>query len=302
MMLKQRQEENTEQAFTFPADPKREAQAEILRVLELRRQQLAQPVVSAELETLLPVLKNLARRERRRRALRVAFENIFSFGLFWYWFHYSLHGYGPVSWILFLPFSAVLTLFANALVHPLIAKWTHLRRDAKAIHTVAELDDIRSVGPLAEALELRNAGIQRIAEAALIRLLPRLRASDAGLLSAEQRSYLYRALNGKNEELILAILQALEQVGEGAAFPFVKRLAEGKGRAESSIRVLKTAQECLPFLWQKAANERASNELLRAGGRPDTPADILLRPAAGVADSAQDLLLRASGSDSDSRA
>jgi hypothetical protein len=297
MMRTQRLEENTERAFTSLADPKREAQAELLRVLELRRQQLARPAASAELETLLPVLKNLARRARRRRALRVVFEQAISFGLLWYWLSYSLHGKGLFSWILFIPFSIVFSIIADALVIPLIANVTHLRRDAKAIHTVAELDDIRSVGPLAEALTLQNAGIQRIAETALIRLLPRLRASDAHLLNTEQRSYLYRALDGKNDELTLAILQALEQVGDGAAFPYVKRLAEGKGRAARNSHILEAATECLPSLWQRAANERASSELLRAGDQPDTPADILLRPAAGAADTAPQQLLRASVSD-----
>ena len=97
----------------------------------------------------------------------------------------------------------------------------------EAVKQIAVLDDIRAVGPLADALELDAKSIRTVARKALTRLLPRLQASDAHLLNADQRASLHRALKSKDEEFVIAALKAYEQVGDEKALPYVERLAEG---------------------------------------------------------------------------
>jgi hypothetical protein len=162
---------------------------------------------------------------------------------------------------------------------------------------LAEFEDIRSVGPLAEALEYQDRELKAIAESKLTRLLPRLRASDASLLDEEQRKCLYRALRGRDTNLILAVLKALEQIGDEQAVPFVQKLANGEGLAARNSGIRAAAQECLPALQERAERERASRELLRAASASDTPSDVLLRPAGGTIEADPQQLLRASGAE-----
>ncbi|HZO89820.1 MAG TPA: hypothetical protein VFB38_15940 [Chthonomonadaceae bacterium] len=164
-----------------------------------------------------------------------------------------------------------------------------------AAKKLAEFEDIRVVGPLAEALEFGDKNIRAVAEDALIKLLPRLQASDASLLNEEQRACLNRALKGKNGALAKAILKAYEQVGDEKALPFVQKLAAGEGRAAKDASIRTAAQECLPYLEKLVAQQRASQTLLRAADAAETPPDVLLRPAeGGVSSTAPEQLLRAS--------
>lgn len=164
-----------------------------------------------------------------------------------------------------------------------------------ATQKLAEFEDIRIVGPLAEALEFNDKNIRTVTEEALIKLLPRLQASDAHLLNEDQRACLNRALKGKNTQLVLAILKAYEQVGDEKALPFVEKLAEGEGRSGKDARVQAEAIECLPHLKARIEQQRASQTLLRASDAIATPPEVLLRPAeATVSDTPPEQLLRAS--------
>jgi hypothetical protein len=164
----------------------------------------------------------------------------------------------------------------------------------KAAKELAQFEDIRAVGPLAEALEYQDKGLRSEAEAALIRLLPRLQASDAGHLNEDQRKCLHRALYCKNTSLVLAILKALEQVGDEKALPYVEKLAEGRTRRSRDRQIQADAASCLPYLKQRAEESRSRQTLLRAASALDTPADILLRPVMASADTPSEELLRPS--------
>ncbi|MCW3051767.1 MAG: hypothetical protein JWN14_937, partial [Chthonomonadales bacterium] len=59
------------------------------------------------------------------------------------------------------------------------------KKHQAATATLSRFDDIRAVGPLAEALEFPHHEVQPVSERALIRLLPRLQASDASLLDVQ---------------------------------------------------------------------------------------------------------------------
>jgi len=168
-----------------------------------------------------------------------------------------------------------------------------------AARAAARFQDPRCAGPLAEALDFGDKGLRAEAERALIGLLPRLRASDADLLSPAQRKSLHRALGRPNQELALAVLSALEQVGDESSLEAVRQLAEAapgsRGRGWPSSRVVEAARECLPALEERVDRLRAGATLLRATAAPDDPASSLLRPAAGSGAPVTDQLLRPSG-------
>jgi HEAT repeat protein len=148
---------------------------------------------------------------------------------------------------------------------------------------LADYDDVAGVGALAETLEWPDRRVQDMAARALVRLLPRLRASDARLLSPTQRGCLYRVLSmrhvGRDSTLVLAILQALQQVGDEAAIPYVQRLARSTTFGPTQRKVRQAAEECLPYLRNSADMQRASQTLLRASAQENVASDALLRPA-----------------------
>lgn len=144
-------------------------------------------------------------------------------------------------------------------------------------------------GPVAEALELPD--VRWIAEELLIRLLPALRASDAGMLNAEQRAALYRSLRRGRPEYVLVALKALEQIADEQAVPHVQRLAERPARTARQKRIRQAAQECLPMVAARARVERGRRMLVRPADAPTDrllrdaapPTDVMLRPALHVA-------------------
>lgn len=144
-----------------------------------------------------------------------------------------------------------------------IARW-FLRKRTERFVQLAARDDIRAVGPLAEALRSWDGEIQKIAENALIRLLPRLRSENEILLNTEQRKCLYRALRGKNVELSLSILSALKYMGDREALPHVHRLAALQARTSAEYRLRDAAEFCLPILIERSKIHQAVTTLLRA--------------------------------------
>lgn len=191
-------------------------------------------------------------------------------------------------------------------VFVLIAAFAVTRKQKAAARALAHYDDVRGVGLLTEVLGFKADRLLRAdVEPALVRLLPRLQATDASLLSAEQRAVLNNILAGrsassKNTELTLAILRAMEQVGDEKALPVVTKLAaEGGCSAQSRAVVQNAAQECLPYLQSRVESKRVGEQLLRAssGDAGATAPEQLLRPASGTGETPPEQLLRAGGSE-----
>jgi len=153
------------------------------------------------------------------------------------------------------------------------------QRQKAASVRLALFDNVRVVGPLADALGYQDKWVQPIAAKKLTKLLPQMKASDAALLGPEQRAALNKALRGKNIELILAILKAWEQVGDTKAIEEVEKLAAGRGHGGRNPKVVAAAQECLPFLRQSAERLQVGSQLLRPSDGNLTPSDVLLRPS-----------------------
>lgn len=173
--------------------------------------------------------------------------------------------------------------------------------------------DVRSIGPLIDALKLDDLRTREISYNALIPLLPQLKASDAALLNDSQRTKLLRILSlpienplykdvrdlfrpAKNQaiEIRVSILQALEQVGDSKAIPFVAPLAKQEAKTDGERRIKEAAQECLPALKLRAEQQQTIQTLLRASQPSDALPDTLLRAAAGHQDTPSEQLVRAS--------
>ncbi|HSV74291.1 MAG TPA: hypothetical protein VLH79_11080 [Chthonomonadales bacterium] len=155
-----------------------------------------------------------------------------------------------------------------------------------AARKLAEFDDIRSTGFLLEALEYDDGQLREIAAAKLTVLLPRLKASDAVLLTEEQRACLNRQTGkvriDREAPLLLAMLKALEQVGDERSVPAVRALANRPGNGEVAARVRAAAREALPAVEQSAERWRNATTLLRpaSGAAADRAEERLLRPSA----------------------
>jgi hypothetical protein len=211
-----------------------------------------------------------------------------------------------------------LWLIANLLVvfafcSSLIFFGTKSRRKArKAVDALKTTADVKSVGPLVDALSLDDLSAREKARQMLIDLLPRLQPEDSALLNASQRAKLCNILTIPVENVLykdvtaifkpahdraamirVAILQAFAQVGDEHALAIVARLAEMETKTDGERRVRDAAVSCLPLLQARVEQLRAPNTLLRASSAEYTNPEILLRPAEHGAATAADQLLRA---------
>jgi HEAT repeat protein len=219
-------------------------------------------------------------------------------------------GYLIASWLTIVPYTALMAVntfmqgdwlagafFGGSCIgatqlHRLTLSWKH----TDAAKRLAHYDDVRGIGPLIEALEWPDSEMQHIAARSLTDLLTRVRASDYGLLNARQRSVLYRTLNMSRArtfpKLLISILKALEQIGDAEAVPYVERLAHGFALLDSQREVRVAAQDCLPFLRDRARLTSQSQTLLRASHVSETHNDALLRPVQSTQTADPDQLLR----------
>ncbi len=252
------------------------------------RESAQQVLKQMSLETLLPMLEQEAQKRKcKLRRMKILF-GVYGGTVLLLLLIFALRGgdhWSQFPWQLFQMFSILTPVIA-------VAAGATLHKNATEV--LAKQEDVRAVGPLAEALSLQDKNVYAIAAGALIRLLPRMQASDATLLNDDQRACLHRQLKGKNTELIQAILKAFEQVGDSKAIPFVEKLSEGEGAAAKDRRIREAAIVCMPFLQAQAERERAARTLLRAASSPDDPSTLLLRPAQGVTEVDASRLLRPS--------
>lgn len=191
------------------------------------------------------------------------------------------------------------------------------RRSAKTEATYRELaseliqiEDVSAIGALAELLsiyDIHQLEVREQVQGALIRLLPRLKSTDAGLLNATQRDCLNAVLkirgnhilNAQPVELRLAILKAYEQVGDEKALPIVAMLTiDGKMHMPSEVTA--AARECLPILQSRvAALKKGGNSdrqvLLRGSYVGDVAPDTLLRPTQAATENSGELLRATNG-------
>jgi hypothetical protein len=253
-----------------------------------------QGVEKAEPEALLNELIRQAHKQGRWRRFAVGF---YYAGIFSYILYSMLRLSG---WNSALPsaFALLLVLlYASALVTEIVTRLRWNRSTAK----ITNIDDVRAVGALAEAMEIPDKGMLAQAQKALTRLLQRLEVGDAHLLNETQRKCLYRRLKIEyalhTPDFMVALLEALEKIGDAGALPAVQELATCTVTTASGKRVQAAARKCLPVLRLRVRTLETSSTLLRASSAEDTGGASLLRPVHGGDNTAPEELLRAARSD-----
>lgn len=156
--------------------------------------------------------------------------------------------------------------------------------------------DIEWLGVLLLILGDADTMVNTTIEESLLQILSSIKASDRNKIESSAMMTLIGALSSKWPKLALAILKALEQVGDERALPKVEAMfRELKGANGQTQRQLREAAEaCLPYLRQKAEIASQSRTLLRASSvSHEEDESVLLRPShsAGSTDSSE--LLRA---------
>jgi hypothetical protein len=171
---------------------------------------------------------------------------------------------------------------------------------------LARTRDPRAVNVLALAHRSGDPATRAVAAKALLDVLPMLKASDAERITPDGMRALVAILSVRGLQmtglvdtgLIMAVLEALKQVGDARAIPAVERLIAMPRHINTlvrladrwhypplgdSVRKVRTAaEECLEVLRARAQLEKDRNTLLRPAERPDDEERILLRPAWGV--------------------
>jgi hypothetical protein len=160
---------------------------------------------------------------------------------------------------------------------------------------IAESDDPRIVGYILDTLREGNIHAAGIVEPMLYEKLRWLRSADAVYLDGEQRGHLYHLLTlygtliGESFDggKTLAILRALEQIGDMKAYAVVAGVASSGG----SDVIREAAKDCMLYI--KARNEitEPQRTLLRASENTGRQEE-LLRAASSNADMQTETLLR----------
>jgi hypothetical protein len=160
-------------------------------------------------------------------------------------------------------------------------------RHKALLRVLASLNDPRVIGKFAEALDMVSAedyAASRLARNTLVRMLPRVQASDAEYLTPEQRESLCRGLKSGDRDLILAILKALGQIGDADAIPYVERVRS------HDAAVQRETQQCLELLTARVRSQQTRDTLLRASSEQSAPVEHLLHPSAEPAPDVEHLL------------
>jgi len=203
---------------------------------------------------------------------------MFSFSVIWYKSQHPHHGFKlDALWIAVTGVFQVASLFLG------LNYISDMRQTV--VKTLIDDDPSHVIGPLSYCLSDKDPDVRKSLSPALKAHLPRVQATDRAQFTPEVMDALVKALDGKDRDLTLAILKALEQIGDGRALEAVERLAS----KSKDARVRQAAEECLPALRESAEIARQSAILLRPA---EAPADATLLRPAGKGEAEEALLLR----------
>lgn len=247
------------------------------------------------LESLLALLRELMGKRRRVRATVT--------GLTWLLLPFSLFLMPGVLLSMCIGYGGLVLLIAlvvwtlNWLLFVMRSRFPMTARQREVVEVFAEINDLRAIGPLVDALGPQPENDPPMLRITLTRLLKQIRASDAALLTPRQRSILYRELITKSREpvqfdFVIAILKALEQIGTTSAIPYVAQLAQRTYPFPAPPDVLAAAWHCLEFLRANTGPMTTRQTLLRASNPNDARPETLLRSAQEQPQSQSETLLR----------
>lgn len=202
---------------------------------------------------------------------------------------------GNLNSIFIGPMAAIVFGVLLSLIRSVWANSEEEKCQEKICHLIAEhTDDIRACGIMAERLQYTASTLRPMVIDALKRHLPRIQPEHHDLFNAYQRECLYRALDSYDNDFLLALLHAIEQIGNEQGIPALERLNRSGGHSDD---VYRAAERCLHVLQSRAEEARAVQTLLRPSQQESNSPETLLRPATGQNTDAeqQQALLRPAG-------
>jgi hypothetical protein len=173
------------------------------------------------------------------------------------WWRYACVPVGA-AFLAWIPHIVDFGLVCACLVLPPIAYLAALWRVRGIGRALPPLSrDTRAIGPLAETFNDALAtpydrSLITMARDMLVVLLPKATDADADMMSHSQRKALHRVLvKYADEALAIAILGALEHIGDAAAVEPVAKVACGRRAIRSGHRVQDAADRCLVRLGER---------------------------------------------------
>jgi len=197
----------------------------------------------------------------------------------------------------------------------LLYTWRGKKALERAVMDLAEHASSEAIGPLIDMVEFygpynafgtlgSDYGTYQTAVQALTRRLPQVSAEERSRISAHHSRQLSRVLpyvanplhkRRYNVPFAIAILNALEQIGDTSAVPFVERLAQMKPQNEDRRLLQAAADACLARLRDRAREVELQSSLLRASDA--SVSDTLLRATVESSTTDPTELLRAGHKD-----
>jgi len=272
----------------------------------------------AATQTLGEILANIQTSSRRRmagrlkRAFGAAYLTAFSLhALLWVaatlWFSFGFDsGIAAFSELLLFPVmllvGAISSVFWAIPIYPVVLPFyvaADMRRQnrirAAAATALGRIGQPEGVSFVAQALCDKSPLVRKAAQEALPLLLPRLTSDHYGLLASDLTPNLCRALRQEarkrepaSEEWTMALLQALEKVGDGQAVEPVQALTN----AQYPERIRQEAERILPVLQARRRQESDPKILLRGAATPASEPEELLRAAVNSTEEKPEQLLR----------
>lgn len=214
----------------------------------------------------------------------------------------ELSNHLSAEWIIHLNQATLFLMLGAWLGGNILLLYQFVRKPVATVDELSVHGDINLIGPLIDIARTASFQDRRVAYQTLTALLPRLKASDADLLYPKQYQFLVNTLKLNNlrpvsVEFKVAVIQALEQIGDEKALPVVEKLANMRPKNAEQERLRDAARECLPALLQRVDSAKPGHNLLRAAGLNDAVGEVLLRPATDTLEVAPQQLLRATHTD-----
>jgi hypothetical protein len=184
---------------------------------------------------------------------------------------------------------------ALSLLCVILGALTSPQPHSRTIEALLPVADVRAIGPLLDLLPSAFTGGNQEITALLTHLLPQLQEHDAALLQPSHRNQLRIALVvgdfQQEREYLIAILKALEQIGDSEDLAPVVRMAIGQSDSWQERQVREAARACLPNLRERVERQKQQGMLLRPACA-NAPEE-LLHPAIHTPDPNPAHLLRA---------
>lgn len=144
-----------------------------------------------------------------------------------------------------------------------------------AVAALAETGDKRHIGLLTNCLNDPNHEVRHSVSNALTQLLPEVRIQDKADISRAERTALLRTLDGDNPALAVAVLTAMQHIGDEQILRQVAFVIDSPVHHDA---VREAAHECLPHVKLRIKEAQESQVLLRSASGQKEGAACLLRP------------------------